>query len=103
LIGPARFGDGLASTILCVPRRRGDDLLLTLLHYIPTRKAIEIDMIEERSSFAGQMLRLPPGAERVRIFDREGELEQAGPGTFILPSSAGRLLLEISGFFGRLK
>jgi len=39
LIGPAPFGEGLPSTILSIPRRRGHHLLLTLLHYIPTRKA----------------------------------------------------------------
>ena len=70
LIGKPPFGDGLPKTILSVPRRRGDDLILTLLHYIPTRKAQEIDLIEERSSFAGETLRLPcPRDRSARLFD----------------------------------
>ena len=99
LIGPAAFGDGLASTILSVPRRRGKDLLLTLLHYIPTRKSLEIDMIEERSSFTGQILRLPAAADTVRVFGTGEELSRAADGGVILPVSTGRLLLEIPGFF----
>ena len=62
LIGPAPFGHGLASTIQIYPRRRGADLILTLLYYIPIRKVLDVDMIEERSSFAGEMLCLPAGA-----------------------------------------
>ena len=100
LIGPARFGDGLACTILCVPRRRGRDLLLTLLHYIPTRKAIEIDMIETRSSFAGETLRFPPNAAKIRVFATGEELPISSNGKVQLPvTAAGRLLLEIPDFF----
>jgi hypothetical protein len=99
LIGPATFGDGLASTILCVPRKRGADLLFTLLHYIPTRKSLEIDMIEERSSFAGQILRVPAAAAGVRVFGKGEQLARAADGGLILPSTAGRLLLESPGFF----
>ncbi len=101
LIGPAPFGDGLASTIQCYPRRRGDDLLLTLLHYIPVRKALDIDMIEERSSFAGEVLRLPKAAREVRVFGTDTNLAPAIDGGFELPAKArGRLLLEVPGFFG---
>jgi hypothetical protein len=39
LIGEAPYGAGLPKTILLVPRRRGDDLILTLLHYIPAQSA----------------------------------------------------------------
>ena len=46
-------------------------------------------MIEERSSYAGEVLRLPPAAKEVSVF-----------GTFTLPATArGRLLLEAPGFF----
>ena len=100
LIGPAPFGHGLASTIQVYPRRRGDDLLLTLLHYIPVRKALDIDMIEERSSFAGENLRLPANAAEVRVFGTGETLVRAADGTFVLPTAArGRLLLEVPGFF----
>jgi hypothetical protein len=99
LIGPAPFGEGLASTIQIHPRRRGDDLLLTLLHYIPVRKALNIDMIEERSVFAGQTLRLPPRASTVRVFGTGETLPRTADRGFALPLSPGRLLLEVPGYF----
>lgn len=100
LVGPPPFGDGLASTIQIYPRRRGKDLILTLLHYIPVRKAIAIDMIEERSSFAGQILRLPTAARSVRVFPTGEALLPAGDNTWHLPPAAsGRLLLEIPDVF----
>ncbi len=101
LIGTAPYGHGLASTIQVYPRRRGDDLALTLLHYIPVRKALDIDMIEERSSYAGEVLRLPAAAQEVRVFGTGEKLARAADGTgFDLPMRArGRLLLEVPGFF----
>ena len=36
LIGKPPFGDGLPKTMEIIPRRRDNDLLLTLLHYIPS-------------------------------------------------------------------
>lgn len=99
LIGPAPFGHGLPSTILSVPRRQGSDLLITLLHYIPTRKALSIDMIEERSSFAGEELSLPAAAKSVVNFDTNEKLPRSEKGSFILPQKKGRLLLRIPDFF----
>lgn len=99
LIGPPPFGSGLPNTILSVPRRRGSDLLLTLLHYIPTRKALECDMIEEPSSFAGETLILSPAAKTLRLFGAKSEIPRNPDGTWTLPSVKGRLLLEIPGFF----
>lgn len=101
LIGPAPFGDGLPCTILSVPRRRGDDLLLTLLHYIPTRKSLEIDTIEEPSSFAGERLSLPGTVKRVVDFETGSCLPQED-GAFVLPLKKGRLLLEVPGYFRAL-
>ena len=99
LIGRARYGSGLPTTVLIVPRRRGNDLILTLLHYVPLRKALDIDVIEERMSFSGQILRLPPGIKKVRIFGSHEELTPVGCDGFILPVSEGRLLLEVSDVF----
>jgi len=101
LCGPPPFGDGLPTTILCVPRRRGRDLILTLLHYVPVRKALERDVLEERMSFAGETLRLPPGATTVRLFGSEQALAAGASGGFVLPAVKGRLLLEVPGFFAR--
>ena len=100
LAGPPPFGAGLPTTVLMVPRRRGTDLILSLLHYIPVRKALEIDVIEERMSFAGLLLRLPARAERARIFGSGEDLARNPSGGFILPAVNGRLLLEVPGYFG---
>jgi hypothetical protein len=98
LIGPPPFGDGLPTTMLCVPRRRGRDLLLTLLHYIPVRKALDIDVIEERMGFGGETLRLPPAIKQVRVHGTDEMLARSADG-FRLPESRGRLLLECPGAF----
>ena len=99
LAGPAPFGHGLSSSITIYPRRRGEDLVLTLLHYIPVRKALKIDMIEERGGFAGEILSLPAKITGVNVFGG-APLEQTGKGKWELPaSSRGRLLLEVPGFF----
>jgi hypothetical protein len=99
MVGPAPFGDGLPLTIWVVPRRRGDDLILTLLHYISTRKSITADLLEERSSFAGEFLRLPSKARCVMDFETKKPLTRNPDGSFALPVKKGRLLLEVPGFF----
>jgi len=100
LLGPAPFGDGLATTIQIYPRRRGRDLILSLLHYIPVRKALNIDMIEERSSFAGEILKLPAAAKSVRVFGTGEKLEKHSGSGWVLPTKPrGRLLLEVPDFF----
>lgn len=99
LIGPAPFGDGLPTTVAVYPRRRGKDLLLTLLHYIPVRKAMDIDVIEERSSFAGELLRLPAAARTARLFGSGEMLPRTPDGAFVLRAAKGRLLVEVPGFF----
>lgn len=103
LIGPAAYGEGLPRTAQVYPRRREADLLLTLLHYIPMRKALDIDVLEEPSTFAGEVLRLPEQVTRVERFVGEGvaaePLKALGGGAFELPSVKGRLLLQVPGFF----
>jgi len=99
LVGVSPYGAGLPTTVLSVPRRRKADLILTLLHYIPLRKALDIDVIEERMNFAGQILRLPPQAKKVRVLGQDGLLPVDPDGGFQLPAMSGRLLVEIPGFF----
>ncbi len=100
LIGASPFGDGLPTTVWSAPRRRGDDLILTLLHYVPVRKALDIDVIEERMSFGGEVLRLPDAKDaQVREFESDEPLPQTEEGGFALPAKKGRLLLEVPGFF----
>ena len=100
LIGEAPCGEGLPTTVLACPCRHGDDLRLTLLHYVPVRKALDIDIIEERQSFAGEHLRLRGFNGAVRLF-QGAELERDGKGGWLLPAAKGRLLLEAPGFFAR--
>ena len=98
LIGAPEVGQGLARTVLCLPRRRARDLIVTLLHYVPLRKAIEGDVLEEASNLAGEVLRVPT-ATRARVFGG-ADLEMLAPGTFALPAVRGRLLIEIPDYFG---
>lgn len=98
LIGAPRIGDGLPTTINVFSCRRGRDLLVTLLHYVPVRKAMEIDVLEERMGFAGEILRIPT-AKRICVHGHAEELAGSGPGEFALPVAKGRLLLEVPGFF----
>jgi len=88
-------------SIQCTPRRRGDDLLLTLLHYVPVRKALTIDMIEEAGTFAGEELSLPENVTEVRVFPDMTLLERLSSGNFALPAVKGRLLLAVPDYFSR--
>ena len=97
LIGAPQFGEGLPTTMTMQPRRRNDDLLLTLLHYIPVRKALDIDVIEERMPFGGYFLNAPDSVKSVREWDG-AELEKTESG-WALPPRYGRLLLEVPGYF----
>ncbi len=97
LIGAPKIGAKLGRGILSVPRRKGIDLIITLLHYIPQRKSIEGDVIEQPSSFAGEELHIP-GAARARIHGG-AELETLEPGVFALPNTRGRLLIEVPDYF----
>jgi len=100
IVGEPLIGDGLPSTMLCIPRRLGRDLVVTLLHYVPVRKALEIDVCEERMSFAGETLKLSKSVKEVRRFDTGEKLERSADGkSFTLPVTKGRLLLEVPGFF----
>jgi hypothetical protein len=102
LTGAPLTGDGLPSTVLCVPRRRKNDLIVTLIHYVPVRKALDIDVCEERMSFAGDILRVAGKVKTVRRFDTGEPLAPAPDGDgYLLPAVKGRLLLEIPGYFAR--
>ena len=97
LIGPPEIGHGLARSILCVPRKltreKNGKSIVTLLHYIPQRKALDGDVLEESSGFAGEVLRIL-GATRAKILNGS-ELETLEPGVFVLPATRGRLMIEV--------
>jgi hypothetical protein len=99
LIGPPPFGKALSKRILQVPLRKGDDLLLTLLHYIPVRKALDIDVIDEASSFAAQRLHLDGNPPEVIVFGDDTRLQPDADGAFPLPARNGRLLLQVPNYF----
>ncbi len=98
LVGEAPFGEGLPTTVWIAPRRKNNDLLLTLLHYIPVRKCLDIDVIEERMSFGGLKLRLPENVQEVCVANTNRVLERNASG-FVLPQESGRLILEVPNFF----
>lgn len=100
LIGASTFGEGLPVTVLCIPRRKGNDLLLSLLHYIPLRKALDIDVVDERMSLTGYELRLPDSVKELEVFGNAGtKLTRNSESTFTLPKSEGRLLLRAANYF----
>jgi len=98
LIGSPPVGAGLPTTVLSVPRRKGDDLLVTLLHYVPVRKALRIDVIAERMNLAGEQLRCDPAIKQVIDVTSGEPLHCIAPGCFELRGK-GRLLLRIPGYF----
>lgn len=100
LVGTPKTGYGLKSTVEIHPLRRGRDLLLTLLHYVPERRALEADVISERLGFGGQVLRFPGKVPEVRVFGAEDPLPEVA-GAFPLPNAEGRMLLTVPDFFGR--
>jgi hypothetical protein len=99
MIGAPLVGAGLPRGVLAVPRRRGNDLIVTLVNYQPVRKAAEIDVIEEASSFACETLlfRNLPATAQPRLFGGT-PLEKSGEG-FALPITKGRLLIEVPDYF----
>lgn len=99
VLGPPAFGAGLPSTVTIYPMRRGDDLLLTLLHYVPVRKALDIDIIDERGSFAGERLRFEQPVDSVIDFETGGTLAAVAEDVFELPARKGRLLLSVPDYF----
>lgn len=99
LAGPPAHGWGLKSSVRLLPLRRGRDLLLTLLHYLPERSALDTDIIAERLGFAGQALRLPERVRQVLRWPEGDALARAADGGFLLPAVDGRLLLRVPGFF----
>ena len=98
LIGPPRTGWGVKSTVRVYPMRKGNDLLLTLLHYLPERKAEGADIVSERLGFAGQTLCLPESVQSVTA-EPEGEPLPVEAGTIALPPVEGRLRLRIPDYY----
>jgi hypothetical protein len=100
LIGPPAIGLGLSKRIELYPLRKGNDLLLTLLHYVPVRKSVEIDVLDEASSFAGQTLHFDAAVEKVKWVQGDNETVL---GTRIqavnLPNERGRLCLRVENYF----
>lgn len=90
---------GLMPTIMSVPRRRNNDLIITLLHYIPIRKSLDIDVIEQGQTFAGETIVLPPKVKSLFCVSTSKTLTLNKDGAFELPMIKGRLLLEARGYF----
>jgi hypothetical protein len=100
LAGKPLAGHGLSSSILTVPRQRDRNLIITLLYYIPVRKCLDIDVIEQGQSFAGEVLHLPLKVKSVFCVTTGKNLARNEKGGFALPDVRGRLLLEVKDYFG---
>ena len=96
MIGAPEIGAGLPVSVSVYPMQKGNETLVTLLHYIPVRKALEIDVIEERQNFAGLVLRLGKPANEVVDWQSEQVLEKVSETEWRLPATSGRLLLQVS-------
>lgn len=95
LIGPPLVSGDLPKTVQVIPRRKGADLLLTLLHYIPQRKALDIDVIDTAHQFAGYQISFRKPVQSVREGLNGKPLESDGSGGFRLPDAKGRLVLTV--------
>ncbi|MCC5848871.1 MAG: alpha-L-fucosidase [Verrucomicrobia bacterium] len=93
------IGEGLDPHVIATARTKDNDLHLTLLNYIPSRKSMAIDVIERGLTFAGQTLRLSRPCAGVKVFPDNTPLTQNAEGSYNLPERpAGRLLLRITDF-----
>ncbi len=101
LIGKPICADGLPPSIQVYPRRRNNDLILAMLRYLPVRKSIDIDIIDESLSFFGEVLRFTRAIDTISIFPSGKELDRNHDNEFILPDIKGRLLLEIKNYFNQ--
>jgi hypothetical protein len=99
MIGKPPVGHGLAPSILCVPGRRDADLIVTLLDYLPVRKSLDIDVIEQGQSFCGETLAFSRSVRSVQCVTTGRPLTRKASGGFVLPDVRGRLLLEVKGYF----
>jgi hypothetical protein len=99
LAGAPGHGHGLKSTVRQYPLRKGRDLLLTLLHYLPERRALGADIIAERLGLGGQVLRFARPVREVRVWGEAEPLARTEDGGYALPVCEGRLLLSVPGYF----
>lgn len=99
LIGKPWVQGDLPKTVQVYARRRGRSLLLTLLHYIPQRKSLDIDIVDAALPLGGYSLSFSRSVDELRVFGADSPLEKSGPGVWTLPTAYGRILLEAPGFF----
>lgn len=90
---------GLPQHVLALPRQKGNDLILTLLNYLPTRKSHDIDVIEDALSFAGMKVQFHKSVSAVESLLPEAKKLDAQSGSFILPDVSGRLILRVAEYF----
>jgi hypothetical protein len=98
LIGPPRIS-GPAATVESSLRRKGDDLLITLLHYLPVRKAVDCEVIESRLAFDRQLLRIDRAVDALEVFPDGTKLAKDSGGSYTLPPADGRILLCAKNYF----
>lgn len=91
--------DGLDPHIHAYARRSENDLKITLINYLPCRKALAVDVIERALSFAGQNIRFDREVLELHVENME-ILKPAEGGAFTLPATLkGRMLITVPKFF----
>jgi hypothetical protein len=99
LLGAPIFGAGLPADIVLIPRKRGAELILTLLRYRTSLTPGGLPVIESGVSFAGERLRMPANVRDVRDTGTWQFLARHDDGSFALPAGRGRLRLEVKDYF----
>lgn len=85
-------------SIEVIPMRKNNDLLLTILRYLPVRKAMEIDVIDERLPLTGEVLQFHKDVHPPLIFPSHETLPLCANGAYQLMGK-GRLLLTVPKYF----
>ncbi len=98
LLGSPLLDINLPSSLEVIPKRKGNDLLLTLIRYLPVRKALEIDVIDERLPLDGELLSFTHPPEKLIRFPDGKPLDRTEDGAFKLEGK-GRLLLTAPNYF----
>ena len=100
-IGRPAVGDKLPPSMRVFTRRRGRDLLVIILHYLPLHEVDRSDTAAVSLSLAGHALRVLKKTRGARLFPSGAALKRGRGGAYALPGVSGRALIEIPEYFGQ--
>lgn len=102
LIGKPLYGYGLSPNVFKSALRVGNDLIITLLYYIPTRQAIEQDIIEQSQNLYGEELQLKGYAGVLNSVLDDVNLKSVH-NKYTIHNAKGRVILKAANFFEKSK